>query len=75
MKGDPEYEIHIMGPAAKGDNTNLVSFQCIGEHAAGEYAWDTNEKTWTGQQAAVLEGADRCHEHRPQGSPIHDHGL
>jgi len=50
LKGDPEYEIHIMGPAAKGDNTNLVSFQCVGEHAAGEYAWDTNEKTWTGSK-------------------------
>jgi len=50
LKGDPEYEVHIMGPAAKGDNTNLVSFQCIGEHAIGEYSWDTNEKTWSGSQ-------------------------
>jgi hypothetical protein len=39
-----------MGPAAKGDNTNLVSFQCVGEHAPGEYAWDTNEKTWSGSK-------------------------
>ena len=50
VKGDPEYEVHIMGPAAKGDNTNLVSFQCIGEHAAAPYSWDTNEKTWSGSQ-------------------------
>ena len=50
LKGDPEYEIHIMGPAAKGDNTNLVSFQCIGEHAPSPYSWDTNQKTWTGSQ-------------------------
>ncbi len=50
LKGDPEYEIHIMGPAEKGDNTNLVSFQCIGEHAASPYAWDTDEKTWMGSQ-------------------------
>lgn len=50
LKGDPEYEIHIMGPAAKGDNTNLVSFQCVGEHAAGEYSWDSDEKNWTGNQ-------------------------
>jgi hypothetical protein len=50
LKGDPEYELHIMGPAAKGDNTNLISFQCIGEHAAGPYSWDTNAKTWSGSQ-------------------------
>jgi hypothetical protein len=50
LKGDPEYEIHIMGPAAKGDNTNLVSFQCIGEHAPSPYSWDLNQKTWTGSQ-------------------------
>ena len=50
MKGDPEYEIHIMGPAAKGDNTNLASFQCVGEHAASPYSWDLNEKSWTGSQ-------------------------
>src|SRR4029450_5101796 len=50
LKGNPEYEVHIMGPAAKGDNTNLVSFQCIGEHAGSPYSWDTNEKTWTGSQ-------------------------
>lgn len=50
LKGDPEYEVHIMGPASKGDSENLSSFQCIGEHAASPYSWDTNEKTWTGSQ-------------------------
>ncbi len=50
LKGDPEYEIHIMGPAAKGDNTNLVTFQCIGEHAGSPYAWNSNEKVWSGSQ-------------------------
>ena len=50
LKGDPEYEIHIMGPAAKGDNTNLITFQCIGEHAPVGYAWDTNSQVWTGSQ-------------------------
>ena len=39
-----------MGPAAKGDNTNLVSFQCVGEHAASPYSWNTDDKTWTGSQ-------------------------
>ena len=50
LKGDPEYEIHIMGPAAKGDNANLASFQCIGEHATSPYSWDTNQRLWTGSQ-------------------------
>lgn len=50
LKGDPEYEIHIMGPAAKGDKDNLISFQCIGEHAPTGYKWDSNSKSWTGNQ-------------------------
>ena len=69
LKGDPEYEIHIMGPAAKGDNTNLVSFQCIGEHATGEYSWDTNQKTWTGNQLlfskAQIDAMDVAHKGVP----------
>ena len=50
LKGSPEFEIHIMGPAQPGDTTNLASFQCVGEHAAGSYAWDMNELTWSGSQ-------------------------
>jgi len=50
LKGSPEYEVHIMGPAAKGDTTNLASFQCIGEHAPSPYSWDSNEKLWNGTQ-------------------------
>jgi hypothetical protein len=50
LKGSPEFEIHIMGPAQPGDTTNLASFQCVGEHAAGAYAWDMNELTWSGSQ-------------------------
>jgi hypothetical protein len=69
LKGDPEYEIHIMGPAAKGDNTNLVSFQCIGEHAAGEYSWDTNQKTWSGTQLlfskAQIDAMNAAHKNVP----------
>lgn len=50
LKGSPEFEIHIMGPAEPGDTTNLASFQCVGEHAAGSYAWDMNDLTWSGSQ-------------------------
>jgi hypothetical protein len=69
LKGNPEYEVHIMGPAAKGDNTNLVSFQCVGEHAAGEYSWDTNEKTWSGSQLlfskAQIDAMNTAHKGVP----------
>lgn len=48
LKGKPEFEIHIMGPAARGDTTKLKSYQCIGEHAPPGYTWDMNSLTWTG---------------------------
>lgn len=50
LKGSPEFEIHIMGPAQPGDTANLASFQCVGEHAAAPYAWDMNDLTWSGSQ-------------------------
>lgn len=50
LKGDPEFEIHIMGPAAAGDTANLASFQCIGEKAPAGYTWDMNALTWNGSQ-------------------------
>ena len=50
LKGSPEFEIHIMGPAQPGDTTNLASFQCVGEKAAAPYTWDMNQLTWSGSQ-------------------------
>lgn len=50
LKGSPEFEIHIMGPASPGDTKVIASYQCIGEHAGGAYAWDMNSKSWTGTQ-------------------------
>jgi len=49
LKGNPEYELHIMGPVTAQDTTTLSSFQCIGEHAPTGYAWDMNGQTWSGQ--------------------------
>ena len=48
LKGKPEFEIHIMGPATASDTTNLKSYQCIGEHAPAGYTWDMNSLTWSG---------------------------
>lgn len=50
LKGSPEFEIHIMGPSSPSDTKVIASYQCIGEHAGGAYAWDMNSKSWTGSQ-------------------------
>ncbi|MFN0181596.1 MAG: hypothetical protein ACKVZ0_22520 [Gemmatimonadales bacterium] len=47
FKGDPEFEVHIMGPATPG-STKMTSYQCIGAQVGGPYYWDQNGKTWTG---------------------------
>lgn len=46
LKGDPEYEVHILGQVGATDS--LKSYQCAGEHAGGPYAYDQNNPDWTG---------------------------
>jgi hypothetical protein len=46
LKGNPEYEIHILGQLGSSDS--LTSYQCAGEHAGGYYAFDQNKLDWTG---------------------------
>jgi hypothetical protein len=46
LKGNPEYEIHILGQAGAKDS--LADYQCAGEHAGGPYAFDQNSNDWTG---------------------------
>ena len=46
LKGNPEYEIHILGQLGASDS--LTSYQCAGEHAPGYYAFDQNNRDWTG---------------------------
>lgn len=48
MKGNPEFELHVLGPASGGDSSNLVSYQCVGEHAPAGYTWDMNSTNWSG---------------------------
>lgn len=48
MKGNPEFELHVLGPAAPGDTTTMVSYQCVGEHAPTGYYWDMNSTNWSG---------------------------
>ncbi|HEY6061758.1 MAG TPA: hypothetical protein VIV10_14295 [Gemmatimonadales bacterium] len=46
LKGDPEYEIHVLGQS--GSTDSLTDYQCAGEHAGGPYAFDQNANDWTG---------------------------
>lgn len=46
LKGEPEYEIHILGQSGQTDSLN--SYQCAGEHASGYYAFDQNKIDWSG---------------------------
>ena len=46
LRGDPEYEIHVLGQS--GSTDSLTDYQCAGEHAGGPYAFDQNSNDWTG---------------------------
>lgn len=46
LKGDPEFEVHILGQYGQTDS--LKDYQCAGEHAGGPYAYDQNGLDWTG---------------------------
>jgi hypothetical protein len=46
LKGDPEYEIHIMGQL--GTTDSLKDYQCAGAAAGGYYHFDQNNLDWKG---------------------------
>jgi len=46
LRGNPEYEIHILGQSGQTDS--LTDYQCAGEHAGGPYAFDQNADDWSG---------------------------
>jgi hypothetical protein len=46
LKGDPEFEIHILGQSGVTDS--LRDYQCTGGAAGGYYYFDQNSLTWTG---------------------------
>ena len=46
MKGDPEFEIHILGQS--GSTDSLTDYQCAGGVASGYYRFDQNNLDWTG---------------------------
>jgi len=46
LKGDPEFEIHILGQSGTSDS--LRDYQCAGGAAAGSYHFDQNNLDWNG---------------------------
>ena len=48
LKGSPEFELHVLGPASATDTSSMVSYQCVGEHAPAAYTWDMNSTNWSG---------------------------
>ncbi|MGB7212511.1 MAG: hypothetical protein WBC97_07780 [Gemmatimonadales bacterium] len=46
LKGNPEFELHILAPTTPGDNTTYHTLWCIGEY--GNTYWDMNGTSWTG---------------------------
>ncbi len=46
LKGDPEFEVHILGQ--DGTTSALKSYQCAGEKAGAPYQYDQNDKEWSG---------------------------
>jgi hypothetical protein len=46
LKGEPEFEVHILGQA--GTTDSLKDYQCAGEKAGGPYYFDQNSPTWSG---------------------------
>jgi hypothetical protein len=46
LKGDPEFEVHILGQ--KGQTDSLVSYQCAGERQYGPYFFNQDNLDWSG---------------------------
>jgi hypothetical protein len=46
LKGDPEFEVHVLGQM--GTTDQLTDYQCAGEHSGGPYIYDQNTTDWSG---------------------------
>jgi hypothetical protein len=46
LKGDPEFEVHILGQSGATDS--LKDYQCAGGSAGGYYHFDQNNLDWSG---------------------------
>ncbi len=46
LKGNPEYEVHVMAPVSQTDTIRYRTLYCIGEQ--GDRTWDNNNDSWRG---------------------------
>jgi len=53
LKGDPEFEVHILGQA--GTTDSLKDYQCAGQKQAVPYYFDQNATTWTGNVLLISQ--------------------
>jgi hypothetical protein len=53
LKGNPEFEVHLLGQAGASDS--LTSYTCAGEHATGYYRFDQNGLDWTGNVLLIQQ--------------------
>lgn len=60
LKGDPEFEVHILGQMGTSDQ--LTDYQCAGEHAGGPYAYDQNSTDWAG--SVLLFSQDQLNQYK-----------
>jgi hypothetical protein len=60
LKGDPEFEIHILGQAGSSDS--LKDYQCAGGVAGGYYHFDQNDLDWSG--SALLFSQTQLNNYR-----------
>ena len=63
LKGNPEFEVHVLGQRGQADS--LASYQCAAGTAGAPYYFDQNEKDWTGSvmlfSAAQIAGYNAAH--------------
>lgn len=62
LKGDPEFEVHILGQM--GTTDQLTDYQCAGEHAGGPYVYDQNGTDWIG--SVLLFSQDQLNQYKAQ---------
>lgn len=54
LKGDPEFEVHILGQ--DGTTNAMKSYQCAGEKAGAPYQYDQNGTEWSGSVLLFSQG-------------------
>lgn len=63
LKGDPEFEVHILGK--DGSANTMSSYACAGAEAGGPYTFDQNSENWSGNvllfSAAEFAAYERAH--------------